>query len=87
MKALIARIRRMLSNREPDTSVRTWEELSHFEKTCVIACINEARDRNGHYEFTASDNQNYYAYPYQGFFSWGINGGRYGWCIARGIRS
>jgi hypothetical protein len=64
------------------------DKLTAAQHAAVEQAIAMARQSPGQHTVRAGDGSEAYASRHPGGgIGWGVNGGQYGWCLARGIRS
>jgi hypothetical protein len=63
-----------------------YDKLTADQKTAVSQAIALARTSDGQHTVRVGDGSEAYASRHpNGGIGWGVNGGQYGWCLARGI--
>jgi hypothetical protein len=63
-----------------------WDKLTDEQRQAVRTAIALARDTPGQRTVRCADGSEAYASRHPGGgIGWGVNGGQYGWCLARGI--
>jgi hypothetical protein len=75
------------SNHSAACALSDYDRLTPAQKAAVEQAIELARQYPFQHSVRVGDGAEAYASPRsQGVIGWGVNGGHYGWCLARGTR-